>query len=102
MGSCQNQGPFLGTLNSRCRIKIGIQRRTIILKLDGQEALLPRETGGSSRGRSQPCRLSGADRFWFERPFVEEFYDGSIGLYHCCTKLMGGSGLIEFGGVQVL
>ena len=30
MGSCQNYGPFLGTLN-RCRIIIEIQKGTIIL-----------------------------------------------------------------------
>ena len=30
-GGCQNYGPFLGTLNFRCRIKIGIQKGTIIL-----------------------------------------------------------------------
>ena len=28
---CQNYGPFLGTLNSRCRITIGIQKGPIIL-----------------------------------------------------------------------
>ena len=26
MGGCQNYGPFLGTLNIRCRIIIGIQK----------------------------------------------------------------------------
>ena len=31
MGGCQNYGPFLGTLNIRCRIRIGIQKGTIIL-----------------------------------------------------------------------
>ena len=31
MGSCQNYGPFLGTLNIRCRIILGIQKGTIIL-----------------------------------------------------------------------
>ena len=31
MGGCQNCGPFLGTLNIRCRIIIGIQKGTIIL-----------------------------------------------------------------------
>ena len=28
---CQNYGPFLGTLDIRCRIIIGIQKMTIIL-----------------------------------------------------------------------
>ena len=31
MGGCQNHGPFLDTLNSRCRIIIGIKKGTIIL-----------------------------------------------------------------------
>ena len=31
MGSCQNYGTFLGTLNNRCRITIGTQKGTIIL-----------------------------------------------------------------------
>ena len=31
MGGCQNCGPFLGTLNNRCRIIIGTQKGTIIL-----------------------------------------------------------------------
>ena len=31
MGGCQNYGPFLGTLNNRCRIIIGTQKGTIIL-----------------------------------------------------------------------
>ena len=31
MGGCQHYGPFLGTLNMRCRIIIGIQKGTIVL-----------------------------------------------------------------------
>ena len=31
MGGCQKYCPFLGTLNIRCRIIIGIQKGTIIL-----------------------------------------------------------------------
>ena len=31
MGGCQNYGHFLGTLNIRCRIIVGIQKGTIIL-----------------------------------------------------------------------
>ena len=31
MGGCRNYGPFLGTLNSRCRTIIGTQKGTIIL-----------------------------------------------------------------------
>ena len=33
MGGCQNYGPFLGTLNIRCRTIIGIQKGTIILPI---------------------------------------------------------------------
>ena len=32
MDGCQNYGPFLGTLNIRCRIIIGTQKGTIILR----------------------------------------------------------------------
>ena len=31
MGGCQNHGPFVGTLNNRCRSIIGTQKGTIIL-----------------------------------------------------------------------
>ena len=33
LGGCQNYGPFLGTLNIRGCIIIGIQKRTIILTI---------------------------------------------------------------------
>ena len=33
MGGCQNYGPFLGTLNNRCRIIIATQKGTIILTI---------------------------------------------------------------------
>ena len=35
VGSCQNYGPFLGTLNIRCRIIIRTQKGTIILTCCG-------------------------------------------------------------------
>ena len=31
MGGCQNYGPFLGTLNIRCRTILGTQKGTIVL-----------------------------------------------------------------------
>ena len=31
MGGCKNYGPFLGTLNIRCRTILGTQQGTIIL-----------------------------------------------------------------------
>ena len=31
LGGCQNYGPFLGTLNIRCCIRIGVQTGTLIL-----------------------------------------------------------------------
>ena len=53
MGSCQNYGPFLGTLNSRCRIILGTQKGTIILKTTHMEGpgkgLIVRESGCSDR-----------------------------------------------------
>ena len=33
MGRCQNYGPFLGTLNIRCRLIIGAQIGTIVLTI---------------------------------------------------------------------
>ena len=38
LGSCQNYGPFLGTLNIRCRIILGTQKGTIILTTTHLEA----------------------------------------------------------------
>ena len=53
MGSCQNYGPFLGTLNIRCRIIIGIQKGTIILTttqiLYDYQVLGPRRWGSTPR-----------------------------------------------------
>ena len=40
VGSCQNYGPFLGTLNNRCRIIIGTPKGTIILTTTHVLALL--------------------------------------------------------------
>ena len=39
MGGCQNYGPFLGILNIRCRIIIGIQKGTIILTTTHMEIM---------------------------------------------------------------
>ena len=44
-GGCQNYGPFLGTLDIRCRIIIGIQKGTIVL----------RTTHKISSTQSPPC-----------------------------------------------
>ena len=41
MGGCQKNGPFLGTLNIRCRIIIGIKKGAIILKTTRMSSLLP-------------------------------------------------------------
>ena len=43
---CQNYGPFLGTLNIRCRIIIGIQKGTIILTTAHVCKMLEMEHGG--------------------------------------------------------
>ena len=31
MGGCQNHGPLVGLLNTRCRIVVGTQKGTIVL-----------------------------------------------------------------------
>ena len=53
MGGCQNCGPFLGTLNIRCRINIGIQKGTIIFRTSHVYSLIffpgQRGTGLSDR-----------------------------------------------------
>ena len=51
MGGCQNYGPFLGTLNIRCRIIIGIQKGTIILTT----TLMLDEGGGFKVSSAQTC-----------------------------------------------
>ena len=48
MGGCQHYGPFLGTLNIRCRSIIGTQKGTIILTIP---PIFPNPDGGRS---SQP------------------------------------------------
>ena len=50
MGGCQNYGPFLGTLNIRCRILIRTQIGTIILTTTHVGFRGPRAYGGCSRG----------------------------------------------------
>ena len=52
LGGCQNYDPFLGTLNIRCRVIIGIQKATIILTTTH---LIPKDNGpwggGGTRSR---------------------------------------------------
>ena len=43
MGSCQNYGPFWGTLNNRCRIIIGAPKGTIILTTTHMLEAFPEE-----------------------------------------------------------
>ena len=51
LGSCQNYGPFLGTLNIRCRIILGTQKGTIILTTTHLEAgAAMRQTEASDLG----------------------------------------------------
>ena len=45
MGGCQNHGPFLGTLNIRCRIILGTQKGIIILTTTHVLALRSEEAG---------------------------------------------------------
>ena len=46
MGGCQNYGPFLGTLNHRCRTITGIQKGTIILTTTHISGSSRRDCGG--------------------------------------------------------
>ena len=51
--SCQNEGPFLGTLNHRCRIVIGTQKGTIIFtttQVYAMQGSLQREASFPGRG----------------------------------------------------
>ena len=41
MGGCPNYGPFLGTLNIRCHIIIGVQKGTIILTTTHMGSVVP-------------------------------------------------------------
>ena len=53
MGSCQNYGPFLGTLDNRCRIIIGTQKGTLLLLLTTTLINTLREQGINYLGLSQ-------------------------------------------------
>ena len=56
MGGCQNYGPFLGTLNIRCRIIIGTQKGTTILTTT-HISLKPRSCGYSWDSSGTPVHL---------------------------------------------
>ena len=56
-GSCQNYGPFLGTLNTRCRIILGTQKGTLILTTTHGLAGHTRESFGSCLGRAGTPKL---------------------------------------------
>ena len=58
MGGCQNDGPFLGTLNIRCCIIIGIQKGTIILTTTHICPCTSREVQGFSGLWGPPWRIS--------------------------------------------
>ena len=64
MGSCQNYGPFLGTVNIRCRNIIRTQKRPIILRTTHilSSNFAPRI---SSSSRSTRCSLSTLPRLLF-------------------------------------
>ena len=73
MGGCQNYGPFLGTLNNRCRILIGTQKGTIILTTTQKLHLRP--TGLGSQGgyrnasaRNTPTRRNATHLIAVQRP----------------------------------
>ena len=51
LGGCQNCDPFLGTLHIRCRIIIGIQKRTTVLTTTH---LVKRPLKGAAGGAGSP------------------------------------------------
>ena len=48
MGSCQNYGPVLGTLNNRCRIILGTPKRDINIDNHPYSKGGPLKKGGGS------------------------------------------------------
>ena len=58
MGGCQNYGPFLGTINIRCRTIIGAQKGTIILTTTRIEGVIFKDDGGKNAS-SQDDLFSG-------------------------------------------
>ena len=60
MGGCQNYGPFLGTLNIRCRILIGTQKGTIILTTTHMYSYI-HATSGPDRAQGQELGVEELD-----------------------------------------
>ena len=75
MDGCQNCGPFLGTLNIRCRIIIGIQKGTIILTTTHLPCIYP------------TCTLKGPSNLpeMASQKFKEELQLGDANLRRCYT-----------------
>ena len=65
MGGCANDGPFLGTLNIRCRIIfIGIQKGTIILTTIHIVSGCSGDIFDEGAGRRSTFRGGGRDSRW--------------------------------------
>ena len=87
MGGCQNYGPFLATLNIRCRILIGIQKGTIILTTTHMGIMKITEANAHTVTIPIPTAASGvrkADESWGSIGIVEKKMEttimGSIGV----------------------
>ena len=65
MGGCQNYGPFLGTLNNRCRILIGTPKGAIFLTTTHMAELLHLHCSGIQKILKAPAQ-------------------GQSGSYSCC------------------
>ena len=74
MGSCQNYWPFLGTLNNRCRIIIGTQKRAIILTTTQMVVSLVFISAHMSRPRA----ISSCCKQLFQEAQVAEFMTMSL------------------------
>ena len=99
---CQNYGPFCGTLNIRCRIRIGIQRRDH--NFDNHIRTTSRRTTGKAVGRvafmSSPSagvtsKLSSSERLTKVRA-PESGLVGGASLDMDGLLLGSGSGVLSF------
>ena len=70
MGRCQDQGPFWGTLNNKCRIILGTPKGTIILTTtqmtSAQWLLIIQSAPTPAEHQPETMLLTAGDRLLFE------------------------------------
>ena len=87
VGGCQNYGPFLGTLNIRCRIMIGTQKGTINLTTTH---VCPEIGGTLMQPEAQfqgPCKESALGRSPTQQGVPQRTVVGIIRPYYVLLKL---------------